>query len=450
MGRHGTVLEQIRQNISLQIFHDLSIPFLLLYLIGLILYNFPPLIIGHGDTSLLRPDWLLSIPLLIYVFAIRREIQSTNVTTYAAIFAFSVFVSGVMNSAITTANFVTIYIQLIYIIILFFALMSLKLSEMQFRIVARFWLILIFIISLYGLYQAVALNSTIPLLTVRGDLTFAIYHGYYRPMSVFSEPSNFGRATLSGLALLIPAIVYNKPLYFSRPIQKRVFSVLVISFIAAGSLGAYITGVLTAGILLIWLGSYRDLAYGISFATVAGILIFIGGSLLQIDLFRMIIVRVNGLLPLLTGNLNFGAGSSDIRMARWIVMVKAWMAKPMFGIGAGQLSQWVITNDPSVPFSTSKLLIKTHGAWLQVLGLTGGIGFLLFASTWLSVLGKYFREIANLSVSNRPILISGMALVILQLVGWTMDHSFISTFEWALIGIPYGYIISVTEGTDHG
>jgi ribosomal protein S28E/S33 len=84
----------------------------------------------------------------------------------------------------------------------------------------------------------------------------------------------------------------------------------------------------------------------------------------------------------------------------------------------------------------------THGAWVQVLAVTGTVGALTFVAIWVQMFRDAGRILSRTRNRERVIVLSGICLVITQLVAWVLDMSFVSGFRWGLIGLAYVGIMS--------
>ena len=414
-----------------------------IYLIGLLVFRYPLLTVTMGETTVFRPDWLLSLPLLIYAFWNHVHISKTSILF--GIFAFVVMLSGFHTGAILHVDYWTALIQLVFALSLFTAILSLDLDIDQIRHVFRFWLILVTIAGLFGLYQSVGFNSGLPSLAEFTISTTQSYNGYNRPNAFYTEPSMFASVLISGIAILLPAVTTSKAVYFSNRIELILLGLFSLALFLAASLGGYLV-VIASIVVFIFLPDVRRPAlYALTGLTFVGMTAVVVSVFLSVNFVDMIITRFRAIFLLFLGQAPAGGGSVDIRLARGLTAVQTWAQNPLFGTGLGLYDDWIQHTDPATTLKVSKSLAKTHGAWVQIPAEIGIFGIITFTIVWMQMFRDAGGILSKTEVRERVIVFSGICLVITQLISWMLDMSFVSGFRWGLIGLAYAGIMSARE-----
>lgn len=415
-----------------------------IYLIGLLLWSYPPLRLSSGDMILMRPDWFLSLPLLCYWFFLKQSIVINKASRFFGVFIAVVFGSAIVNQTLSQVNFLTVFLQLGYIVLLFSVLMGTRLNGTQIRIVFRFWLLLVMIACLYGIYQAVALNTLVPFISLYGSASeiAAPYFGYNRPRSFFAEPALFSQVALSGMAILLPAIQNREPLFFTVRQQWVVFGTATLGLLLSGAFSGYIVAAISVSLLLL-VPNIGLILHQVFVLGIVGLAISFTAAAYGVDFFVMITERLGILVKtVINAEVSTGGGSIDIRLARAYTAILALLDKPLLGVSPGGFDTWVQTTSSSTLPVTQKPLTKTHGGWIQLLALTGIFGFISFSGGWISVLRDFVKPFKQLPDRQRWLLSSCLILTLVQLVIWLFNNSFINVMRWSLIGLGYSYVLT--------
>lgn len=425
--------------------HDRIDPVLIIavYLVGLLLFHYHLLTITVGETMILRPDWLLSLPLITY--ALWNRIHITKTSIHFGIFTLAVAVSGIYTGAILHLDYWTATVQLIFAITLLTAMLSIDFDADQMRSVFRFWIILVTIAGVFGIYQSVGFNTGLPSLAEFTTSTTQSYNGYNRPNAFYTEPSMFASVLMSGIAVLLPAASTSEEIYFSKWTERLLLVLLSLALLLAASLGGYLVAIASVVIFLLIPGVRRPAFYALTGLTFIGAAAFVASAFLSIDFINMIVTRFRAVFLVILGHPPAGGGSVDIRLARALTAIRTWAQNPVFGTGLGLYNDWIQATDPSTMFDLRHDLQSTHGAWVQVLAVTGTAGALTFVAGWLQMFRDAGRVLLETKIQERVIVLSGICLVVTQLVAWVFDMSFVSGLRWGLVGLAYAGIMSARE-----
>jgi hypothetical protein len=409
-----------------------------IYLFGLAITTHPALDLWIGGIEIFRPDRILVIPLVGYYLLCNVELRITKPVLFGIAFFATMAISAVTNG-VASGTFLSLSIQYVYVLGVFILVTSLQLSTDKLRVLLRFLVLMFTLIALIGVVQAVALNvpfwgpDAIP-------FRFSPYYGYRRPYSLTAEPSYLAMLLSSGVAVLIPAVVSNRPILLSERNPYDLLGLLTVGVVVSGSMSGYLTlvGYLSVAVpLVLWI-------YGTSRTVVGTGLSGIFGALLVISVgtsfTRMLASRLSGLIVLLT-ELEGVSGSADIRLFRWLTAAEVWRENPLLGVAPGGYEQYVIANRPTTYLNPQRL-VSAEGGWLPVLAMTGAVGFILFVAIWGSILRQ---AVAVVSDSTRDysydLCVIGLSLVLVQLIGWTFTFSFVDPFRWTMIAVGYMLVL---------
>lgn len=420
------------------------------YLVGLLLYSFPPFVIRAGSTRLLRLDWVLSVPILAYFVISKRNVLLTRASLFACGFVAVASIGIMLGDVLSPVDFLTAFTQLVYAVGLFIVLISLRFSTDEFRSVLRIWILLLIIVAVYGTYQALALNLGLPL----SDPTFgyappsAQTGGYARPAAVFGEPSFYAAALVTGIAAIVPCVASRDNVLFSRRFQATALIILSTGLATSGSIRGYLVAVFGVGLFLLIpdtrafasrfvIGSLPMVALGAS-----------AGILFGVPLVSTVLERLSKGLSVLVGPIPPGFGSIYVRYGRSLAGLEAFEQAPIFGTGLGQYATWAVGEEFTAIrqwLLSSRPLTRIHGGWVQVLAMTGLTGLLAFAGTWFSVLRSAIRTLVRVSGEERTLILAGIALTALQLFDWLFGFSLIHPYRWGLTGIVLSLIVHLQE-----
>ncbi|WP_132057809.1 hypothetical protein [Halorussus amylolyticus] len=429
-----------------QSFRNLPVALTCLYLLGLLLNNFPPLVISAGGTTILRPDWLLTVPLVGYALY-RRQVAVTFPVVAASVFLLLATIGSIVNPLVSPLNFFTLFAQLLYGVVLFTLLSSMNFSTDEMRAVLRFWVLLVAGVAVLGIMQALIINVLqiqIETTLLRGYRAGA---GYLRPASVFKEPSFFGDTLLTGIAVLLPCLATDSEILFKKGAQESLAVILLMGLIISGSMGSYVT--LVCGAVGVWI-LVAHLRGFISRLVVVSLPV--GGTILTIgevagrELITTIALRMGHFADLVTGNPR--GGSIAVRYMSYLIQLRTWSDVPLFGLGLGQYSQRAtvylseIRTLPNLTvYDFTSLAARQNGAWVSVLAHTGAFGLASFLMLWVCTLRTQLTGVYRETGVRQTLIMSGICLSIALLVGWLFSFSFIHPSRWALIGLVYGYAV---------
>ena len=285
---------------------------LVIYVIGLMFSNYYPLVLTAGNTRILRPDWLLFVPLFVYV--VYSAVTSTDYFdtvsrgSYLAIGSFVVFtVSAVINQLYSPFDAFTVLGQLLYTVTLFCCVAYLRIDRQTLRTVFQFLIFLMIIMSFYVVYQAIALNHGLPFwnpyFDSLGTPTRTLFetHGYSRPAGFMAEPRWLAAFYLPGIAFLMGTLTNGSNLFGNRRVDLVVLGIVLLAVALAGSMAGYIslTALFVFGILLPWT---RRGMLGIAVGFYASMAILVAVlSVFGSGFATMILSRVTKILDILLG-----------------------------------------------------------------------------------------------------------------------------------------------------
>jgi hypothetical protein len=177
--------------------------------LGVALSMYPPLVFRLGSTQIMRLDWLFSIPLVLYaLYQWDRSVPAP--IWFGGLYLSALVLSLVVNTMYSYLDFATYTFQIVYNLAAIGAIMSFRFKSSQMVSVYRFWVGILLMMSLYAIYQSIALNYGLPLDNVyfgSAPQSFPpVSHDYARPASFFREPRWFSVFLVTGLAILIGSI----------------------------------------------------------------------------------------------------------------------------------------------------------------------------------------------------------------------------------------------------
>lgn len=421
-------------------------------LLGLLFFSYSPFVVHLGETRVFRPDWLLALPVLGYVTVLQRSVVLTRAGLLALSFLGVAAASAVVSGLFVPFDFLTIFAQLAYAIGLFVAILSMRLTFRETRVLFRFWVCLLAAAGAYGIYQAVALNLGLPFADPYvGQVapTFDMM-GYVRPFSVFGEPSYYSSALVTGIAALVPCVATGRPLLFSRRIQEIALSVLVVAVVLSGSMSGYVTVGLSAIFFLL----VPDTRPFVLLVGIVALPFALGGAIIGtlagVPLVSLVLERLSRGLAVLVGPIPPSGGSIYMRYARWQAGLEAWRHSPLLGTGLGQYATWA--GEQSFAgirawLISQKPLQSIHGVWVEVLAKTGLLGFLAFAGTWVSVIRSELTSMADTTGYVRLMCIVALSVTVVQLIDWSFGLAMVHPLRWILVGVAASYAVGqLTNG----
>lgn len=424
-----------------------------LYFIGLVLHSYPPLLIVSSGTRIVRPDWLLMLPLLgyiVYESDLRFRLDSSAVL--ALLFAGTFTLSFVFNPVRDASQFVTLFPQLLLAIALFVAFQNLGLDRRLFRAILRFWISVLVLISVYTVYQTAAVNLGLPIsgLYPAYGPDWASFGEYSRPVAVFSEPSFMAAFLTTGFAVLLPCVANSKPVLFSERTQRAFLYLIVLALMLSGSISGYLTLAGAVAVFFVFLPSLRRTLLGHSVAAAVAVLVLlVVNPELSATLSTTILHRVNKIVLLLSGDDAIIRGSIALRWTRYMIGVEAWKTNPLMGIGSGQYPQWVLDQAIHAQYDQFARgeLDSIQGSYILVLAETGIIGIGLFVAVWGVVLRRLYQYKNWLEQPDQILAMIAFCSVVVLLVSWVYTFSLVHPFRWTFAGLCYGYVIRRVDGS---
>jgi len=423
----------------------------LTFLIGLLFFSYPPLKILSNSTSMMpdrlfRPDWGLSIPLLVYFMITQRKVRLTRPILLAFLFVFVAAVSFFINPARSYFDFLTLFIQLVFAVGIFTVLANMNLDRETFRTLLQAWIVILALVAVYTMYEIVAINLDLPFskLYDRRLREFpSLANRYHRPVAIFSEPGFLSSLLATGIAALLPPVATGRHLLFSKWVQRAFLVLITAGVLASFALSGYLTIALSLVVIML-LPSLRGPIFRFCLlAIVLGIGGLLGLSPIAPGITNYMIQRIDTAIMIFSsladGEVVALSGSIGTRWIRFMSGLEALAANPLFGVGPGQFSQWVenaaLRNLPSDPRYG-----RLHGGYIQIIAETGIVGTLIFIALFVGVIRKLRHSTATMEGDDHTLALICTCMVIFMLVGWSHSFGMIHTVRWGLIGMCYGYV----------
>lgn len=291
-----------------------------LYAVGLLFSSYYPLVLAVNGTRVLRPDWVLSVPLFAYVaHSIVTSDEPFPPHSRGSVFAAAVLAAFVVNAALNHLyvpfDAFTALGQLLYVVLLFCSVSYLEIDRRTLRTVFQIWVALMTVVGAYVLYQTVALNHGLPFWNpyfgYGADVTRAIFHskGYNRPAGVFAEPRWLSGFYLPGIAFLLGALARDARLFWSRRADLAALGVVLLAFAFTGSMSGYLSlaALFAFGIILPWTRR-ETLTIGVAFYASMAVLVAVL-SVFGSTFAAMIVARATKILDILLAVVpDFGGG----------------------------------------------------------------------------------------------------------------------------------------------
>jgi len=418
----------------------------LAFMIGLLFFSYPPLRIYSGETRLLRPDWVLALPLFGYFIVARRRVRLTGPVLLAFLFVLVAGVSFFVNPVRSPFDFLTLFLQLVFAVGLFTVLANMDLDRGTFVLLLRVWIIVLVIIAVYAMYEIVAINLNLPLSQLY-DRTLPPFpllaDRYYRPVAIFSEPGFLSSLLATGIAVLLPPVATGRDILFSKWTQRVFLALIAAGVLVSIAFSGYVTVALSL-IIVILLPSLRGAIVRFwVLAIVLGVVGFVALSTVAPSAVDSILNRVDKAVRIVSslsdGEVIAIKGSIGARWIRFLSGLEALASNPAFGVGPGQFPHWVenasLGNLPSDPRYG-----RLHGGYVQVIAQTGIIGIITFLTLFIGVVRKLVDTVGTVEGDDHTLALICACVVIFMLVGWSHSFSMIHTVRWGMIGLFYGYI----------
>lgn len=477
-----------------------------LYVVGLLLSSYYPLVLTMGSTRVLRPDWVAFVPLFAYVaYSVVTSEDSLDTGPRGNFLVVGVFVTFAVSAAINRLyvpfDAFTALGQLLYVVILFCCVSYLRIDRRTLRTVFQVLIGLMAVIGLYVIYQAIALNHGLPFWNPYfghgGGSTRAMFetYGYSRPAGLFAEPRWLSGFYLPGIAFLLGALARDSRLLWSRRADLTTLGIVLLAFAFSGSMAGYLslTALFVFGVLLPWTrrGMIKiTIAFYVSMAILVAILSVFGSGFASMIIARMTKVlnlllatvskvddavipdwpgsdsptggsggsdtsnttttRPSGSEPGSSGSANgiasdLGRGSIGVRAARALTGIQAWLDKPLLGIGPGQFRHWSHAHNMTERFPVDfwSPLDELNNFWLQALVTGGLLGFSAIIAVWTEILNQLRRAFRrDLDSDYLPACI--LVLFVIFVDGF-WGIGIVHPLRWFFPALVYSYVSGLSS-----
>lgn len=428
---------------------------IVLYLFTISIPFFGYSFININNTPILRFDWLfagiLSILFVLTIFIRKINLKITPISYGVIMLNIIALLSliNLLNKDIDNIySFLTKWLQLLLMSALFISFSSLKLKNSQLRKIIKLWLVVAFIISLYGIYQAIARNYGLPLAYLPifnptiGTLTRAGTFGdYVRPSSVFGEPSWFG-SYLIGPLIVVSIIMTNKKaekkfLFNNSVVNWIILLVLTLTFLMIFSLAAYAT----ISLILITFLFYRKtrvvalkiISVFIVLLSVLSILSMFTG-LKYIDTFERT-GRISS--SILEGDITQLSGTSaGVRLARGENFLKIGADHPILGVGLANPQFYANQYSPPEWYKGQPTLGRNHNMWISTFAEMGIFG--LFSLIFLyAITLLYTRKALKFAKENstKIFLLAIYFVIISDIINSQFTYEMIHPQRWFTLSL---------------
>lgn len=285
------------------------------------------------------------------------------------------------------SNFFTTWLQAAMFTLFIVFVYAARLRHKSFKNILRTVIFLAALVSIYALYQQIAIPkhwplAAIPIFNISSYQAGGYISGFLRPGAIFVEPVLLGNYLAPLIAFLGSFLVLNRRSLFStRSIDWLTLGFLSLAFLLTFSLGGYLSLLLVAPIL--WRSANRESRSRIILFSGIIILIFgladllvylISGSSILTNTIGRLGALVNDVARFFLSSAPFhlSYGSSAVqRLHATSLVLKVWLQHPVFGIGLNNLDN-IAPQIPPGAIGPALILAQT--------GLVGAIGY--FALLW--------------------------------------------------------------------
>ena len=341
------------------------------------------------EPKISRPDWWVGGALILTFalsFLLRGKLRVDPIGRAVLGFHGAILLSVAVNfwgwEAAQWTEFLTLWLQLVFASLLYFALANFKLSSAQLRIVLRLWIGMAVVVSLYGLYQALARNLDLPLaylpylhsIPTEKQLQAGLgYGGYVRPSSFLREPTYLGMYLLAPL-LVTAVLVFRRDktwLFRSQRLNYTLLLLLLSALLASFALAAYITLVALLFLSFLLNRFTRQLTLRLTLTLVLISAAFVVAfEAVEVPFLQGLTTRSSLIMDALLGGEIEAAGPSvPTRYWELALALSTWVHHPIFGVGLNQLQ---FTGVFHAPESIRLRIVErgyTHNMWLAALVL---------------------------------------------------------------------------------
>ena len=330
---------------------------------------------------------------MLYILGGQKRFYVNNVSIAAFwwLIAISLSLLGFLTTGTIQhiSDFFTTWLQAAMFTLSIIFIYAFRLRRKTFKNMLRIAIFLAVLVSIYALYQQIAIPKHWPLATLPfKNFNISKYEasgyvsGFLRPGAIFVEPVLLGNYLAPLIAFLGSFLVLNRSSLFStRFIDWLSLGFLSLSFLLTFSLGGYLSLLLVIPIL--WRSANRESRSRIVLYSVIIILIFgladlsdylISGSSILTNVIERFGALVNDTVRFFLSRAPFhlSYGSSTVqRLHATSLVLKIWLQHPVFGIGLNNLGN-IAPQIPAGAIGPALVLAQT--------GLVGAIGY--FALLW--------------------------------------------------------------------
>ena len=387
-----------------------------------------------------RIDWLIA-GVMLCVFIIHRcQLRCYPTNTVVILFVFTGILSSynLFNASnAQLVDFSTKAAQALLSVTFFFVISSFPLNEQELQSSLRLWVFVALVVSLYAIYQAIALAFEWPLANIEltnpsvtyGGGEVRVFGRYTQVSSIFREPSYLG-AYLIGPIVLSSVFLLNGSghLLFSKSsiVNWTILAILFLALLLTSSQAADRSLRATRGCMYAtgWVDRTRTTKLLLAFL----VFFILGGlllTLINIDFFGAITLRLKYLfLNIMDPKGTLEITSFRVRSESIIAALKIWVSHPLLGVGLNNMSYH------------TEVYEFTLG-WAQLLvdqGLLGVAALILVFWTLLRGLGKLSKE-TRLPPFWSVISIGLIFVLVSDIINGFFTYNWIDIQRWFNLGI---------------
>jgi hypothetical protein len=394
-------------------------------------------IAGRG---IARADWLTAVIILGAFIVLRCELRTSPANKFVVLFV-SIGLLGSYNlfnaANAQLVDFATKAAQLLLSVAFFFVISSLPLSEQELQSSLKLWVFVALVVSLYAIYQVVALAYSLPFANIEltnpsvtyGGGEARVIQGYSQISSIFREPSYLGAYLLGPVILLSVFLLKGDGhLLFSKSslVNWMILAVLFFALLLASSQAAYLSLFATIGCMLVtgWVkrkGIIKLALVFLGFLVLGGLLL----ASLNIDLLGAIALRFKYLIL----NMMNPTGTEEItsfrvRSEAIHAALKVWASHPLLGVGLNNMRYQTDIYEFSL-------------GWAQLLVDQGLLG----TAALLLVFWTLFRGLRKLSQEDRlppvwSVISLGLIFVLVcDVINGIFTYNWVDLQRWFSLGI---------------
>jgi O-antigen ligase len=338
--------------------------------------------------------------------------------------------------------FLLIFFSLTYFLTVYFCS-----DKERLFITLRLYIGIAFILSLYGIYQFLAIYHKLPFVDITNAIStggghIGVLHSnnpaYFRPHGTFQEPLNFGHYLLSVIPFLLALYLHQqkkerkKDIYSGVPLVAVLIMVMVL--ILTKSRGTWL-GFLGSLILLIFFINARQRL------KVFGILVFIGVVLGVFASFYL--PEGYNKLPIIFTQRFFEIDlATDPRIAYIVYIIRLVRKHPVLGVGIGNYGFYAAS------YFGRDLIVSAHGLFSRILVETGILGFVCFG-TLLTVYCTTLIKLLKQTIHTYwyPYLIGYLAGFTGLMIQYLFFGDRLNMYVWFFMGISMATVKLIKQET---